>query len=148
VNIVLGFDDSPCAQSALEWIVRQRWPEGTRVVAVSAVRSPISAYSGVYAPGVPVLQEIEDELVHYHEELAQRARDALKRAGLNAEARVARGDAREVLLEAVAAEHAELLVVGSHGRTGLARLVLGSVAAHLVVHAPCTVVVVKQPERK
>jgi len=36
-------------------------------------------------------------------------------------------------------------VMGSHGRTGLAKLVLGSVAAHVVAHAPCTVVVVKRP---
>jgi nucleotide-binding universal stress UspA family protein len=38
---------------------------------------------------------------------------------------------------------ADLVVVGSHGRTGLAKLVLGSVASHVVTHAPCSVLVVK-----
>jgi nucleotide-binding universal stress UspA family protein len=44
-----------------------------------------------------------------------------------------------------AAEGADLLVVGSHGRSGLSRLVLGSVAMACVNHAPCPVVVVRTP---
>jgi nucleotide-binding universal stress UspA family protein len=38
-----------------------------------------------------------------------------------------------------------MVVVGSHGRTGLSRLVLGSVAMAVVNHAPCPVVVVRVP---
>ena len=38
---------------------------------------------------------------------------------------------------------ADLVVVGSHGRTGLGKLLMGSVASHVVSHAPCTVMVVK-----
>lgn len=38
---------------------------------------------------------------------------------------------------------ADLLIVGSHGRTGVERLLLGSVAEHLVRHAPCTVLVAR-----
>ena len=41
------------------------------------------------------------------------------------------------------AEGADLVVVGSHGRTGLSRLMLGSVAMAVVNHAPCPVVVVR-----
>jgi nucleotide-binding universal stress UspA family protein len=44
-----------------------------------------------------------------------------------------------------ASEGADLLVVGSHGRSGLSRLVLGSVAMACVNHAPCPVVVVRTP---
>jgi nucleotide-binding universal stress UspA family protein len=43
------------------------------------------------------------------------------------------------------AEGADLLVVGSHGRTGLSRLVVGSVAMACVQHAPCPVVVIRTP---
>jgi nucleotide-binding universal stress UspA family protein len=43
------------------------------------------------------------------------------------------------------AEGADMVVVGSHGRTGLSRLVLGSVAMAVVNHAPCPVVVVRIP---
>jgi nucleotide-binding universal stress UspA family protein len=53
------------------------------------------------------------------------------------------GGAAMTLIEV--AETADLLVVGSHGRTGLSRLVLGSVAMACVQHAPCPVVVVRTP---
>lgn len=45
---------------------------------------------------------------------------------------------------ATAGQH-DLIVVGSHGRTGLKRVLLGSVAERVVRHAPCTVVVARQP---
>jgi len=35
--------------------------------------------------------------------------------------------------------------MGSHGRSGVAKLMLGSVASHLVSHAPCSVLVVRRP---
>ena len=40
---------------------------------------------------------------------------------------------------------ASLIVMGSHGRTGFDRLILGSVAEHVLRHSPCTVVTVKSP---
>jgi nucleotide-binding universal stress UspA family protein len=58
---------------------------------------------------------------------------------------VERGDPREGIVHAAETERADLVVVGSHGRTGLQKLLIGSVAAHVVTHAPCSVVVVKRP---
>jgi nucleotide-binding universal stress UspA family protein len=40
--------------------------------------------------------------------------------------------------------NADLVVLGSHGRTGIPKLVLGSVASHVVSHAPCDVLVIKR----
>jgi nucleotide-binding universal stress UspA family protein len=54
-----------------------------------------------------------------------------------------RGDPREAIVEAARKTGADLVVVGSHGRTGIGKLVLGSVASHVVTHAPCSVLVVK-----
>lgn len=54
-------------------------------------------------------------------------------------------DARVARTLVPVAESADLLVVGSHGRTGLSRLVLGSVAMACVQHAPCPVVVIRTP---
>ena len=42
-------------------------------------------------------------------------------------------------------EHVDLIVMGSHGRTGLARLLMGSVAEGVARRAPCPVLIVKQP---
>ena len=147
MKIVLGFDDSPHAQAALEWIRQQSWPAATRIVVVSAVRAPVTAYAEVYAPAVPYPTELVEELTRHHEELTMRSEGELRDAGFATSARVMQGDPREVLVDMAKSEGADLLVVGSHGRTGLAKLVLGSVASHVVAHAPCTVVVVKHRMR-
>jgi|SRR5580765_288013 len=144
MKIVLGYDDSPHAQAALRWIARQKWPADTRVTIVSAVRTPVSAYSEVYAPAMPYPVELVEEVTRHHEELCRRAEDELRRAGFVTTGKVLPGDPREALVDTARAENADLLVVGSHGRTGLPKLLLGSVASHVVAHAPCDVVVVKR----
>ena len=69
----------------------------------------------------------------------------LARAGIRAtESRLPTGDPREVLLRLVDDERVDLIVMGSHGRTGLAKLLLGSVSSHVVTHAHCSVLVVKE----
>lgn len=64
------------------------------------------------------------------------------------ERRLARGDAADQILTVARQVHADLLVVGSHGRTGLNRLLMGSVAEAVVRESPCPVITVKVPERK
>ena len=53
------------------------------------------------------------------------------------------GDAREAILKLAETLHADLIVMGSHGRSGLSRLVLGSVAESVVRRAPCPVLIVR-----
>ena len=55
------------------------------------------------------------------------------------------GDAADVICRVAERLRADVVVVGSHGRTGLGRLFLGSVSEHVVRHAPCPVLVVRQP---
>lgn len=54
------------------------------------------------------------------------------------------GEVRTVLRDRVVDADADLLVLGSHGRSDLARVWLGSVAEHFLVHPPCDVLVVKR----
>jgi nucleotide-binding universal stress UspA family protein len=54
------------------------------------------------------------------------------------------GDAADVICRVADRLHVDVVIVGSHGRTGLGRLFLGSVSEHVVRHAPCPVLVVRQ----
>ena len=143
MKIVVGVDESPHARAALKWIRGMTWPAGTRVIVVSAVRPMVMAYAEVYAPATASLQQADEDQLHFQQELTARAEQELRAGGLRTEARVLHGDPREVLVDTARAEGAQLLVVGSHGRSGLAKLLLGSVASHVVTHAPCNVMVVK-----
>jgi nucleotide-binding universal stress UspA family protein len=56
------------------------------------------------------------------------------------------GKPGQEIVKAASEWPADLVVIGSHGRTGLSRLVMGSVAEHVMRHAPCPVLVVRAQE--
>lgn len=61
------------------------------------------------------------------------------------EHRLAQGDAGPEIVQAAQELHCDLIVIGTHGRTGLRRLLLGSVAEQVLRQAPCPVLTVKTP---
>jgi nucleotide-binding universal stress UspA family protein len=76
--------------------------------------------------------------------LTNRAAQPLGRAGLSVDTAVRQGDPRTLIVDEAKEWDADLIVMGSHGRTGLTRLLLGSVAQAVVAHAPCSVEVVRK----
>jgi nucleotide-binding universal stress UspA family protein len=143
-RLVVGVDDSPHAAAALRWALREAVLRRATVEVLHAWQPPVAALPFGATFPVPV-----DEV-----EIGDAARTELDRV---VDAAVAELDVPppEVLRSVVpgpavmalidAAEAADLLVVGSHGRTGLRRLVLGSVANACIQHAPCPVVVIRLP---
>ena len=142
MKILIGVDDSPHARAAVEFVRKMTWPKDTRVVVLSVAQPAVQAYSEIYVPSAPLV-EITENIIRMHQELATGAENTLLGVGLTTEAKVLQGDARTALVDAAHTERADLVVVGSHGRTGLAKLFMGSVASHVVTHAPCSVMVVK-----
>ena len=145
MKLLVGMDDSKYADAALEFVVGMPWPKGTAVLVVSAVQVPFGAYGEPYAPIAVDVGAWLEELTRLHREVAARAAASLTAAGLQAEGRAPQGDPRTTILEEARKDRVDLIVVGSHGRTGLEKLVMGSVANHVVVHAPCSVLVVRRP---
>jgi nucleotide-binding universal stress UspA family protein len=144
MRILLALDDSPHSRRALERVREMQWPAGTTVSVVSAVRvAPVLAYAEFQTPGTLPVEPVFEDRVHVHEALVRHAEGILRGSGLQVQGRVLHGDAREAIVDAARREKADLIVMGSHGRTGLARLLMGSVAAHVVAHAPCDVLVVR-----
>ena len=66
-----------------------------------------------------------------------------RRAGVRAAGLVVAGSPYEVIARAARSKRADMLVLGTHGRTGLPRFFLGSVAARVVATAPCPVLTVR-----
>ena len=147
MKIILGVDDSPFSHAAVDTVATMKWPADTRIVVLSVARVPVGTYAMVDMPAVGTGTDWVDEQVKFHEEVAARIERRLREAGLETEGRVAQGDPREALVHVAESERADLVVVGSHGRSGLTKLLLGSVASYVVTHAPCSVLVVKSPGR-
>lgn len=143
MKILIGVDDSPFSTAAIEHVKGAAWPAGSQFIVVSTCE-PIWIGPGEMASPGPIA-ELNRQQEQFHREIAEKSAKTLSDAGLKATGRVEHGDPRSILVEAARREGADLLVVGSHGRSGMAKLMIGSVASHVIAHAPCSVLVVKRP---
>ncbi len=147
MKIVIGVDESPSAQAAVDFVKGVDWPAGTEVELVCALPPGGSAQALTALPDARrVLRLAEQERLLQQQMVARYAQE-LQSTGMTTSARSPEGDPRVLLSEAARAGHADLLVVGAHGCSGLSRMVPGSVVNHLIVHSPCSVLVVKRPGR-
>ncbi len=145
MKILLAVDDSKFSSDALRAVATQFRPQDTEVRVIHVLQ-PISfvAPPEMAADYTPELQEEGKKA----RELVERAAKDLRAAGFKAEGTVEKGDVRETIVDTAASWHADLIVLGSRGRSGLRRLLLGSVAEFVVRHAPCTVQVVRAAPAK
>jgi nucleotide-binding universal stress UspA family protein len=147
MKILVGVDDSRHARAALDYVRTGTWPGETQVHIVSVARPPIAAVTEVYAPAPQYLERVQEEQINLCKSIAEKAKKNLEPCGLEISTHVLQGDPREALLDTAKEIGVDLIVIGSHGRTGLAKLLMGSVASHIVTHSPCNVLVVKLPQK-
>jgi nucleotide-binding universal stress UspA family protein len=159
MNILVPIDGSEYAAAALDAVARRPWPQGTNVRLVHVIPSAALA-AAMYAPPPPAMamatsQTWPAELVEAHarmsehaQQLLAQAQARLQSAGIAAEIRMREGDARDEIVEEARDFRADLIVMGSHGYTGLKRFLLGSVAQSVLLHAPCSVEIVRTPEQR
>jgi nucleotide-binding universal stress UspA family protein len=145
MKIILGVDGSPCSAAAAEFVKRMSWPAGSTVEVIRAVPPVLVAIPEAYLMQADRLDVLRmNLLVESHKYVEDVSCDLLG-IGLTIDAKVIEDDPRGALVEAARASGADLLVVGSHGRSGLSKLFMGSVSSHVVTHAPCSVLVVRHP---
>ncbi len=145
MKILIGIDDSACSEAALQFARMTPWPAGTQFIVASSVAPPVLMFADIYVPSGDALVELMSEQRAARKTLVSDAAETLADAGLPASSAVLDGDPRVTLLDLARQERVDLIVLGSHGRTGIPKLLLGSVASHIVSHAPCNVLVVRRP---
>lgn len=144
MKILLAIDGSPYSATAAESVSRRPWPHGTIVRVLSAVENIVPPASELWYDAGGSLEEANRHIVTQAEQLTNKMGETVRASGLTVETTVRRGDPRSVILDEAKEWDADLIVVGSHGYTGIKRLLLGSVAQSVVSHAPCSVEVVRQ----
>ena len=127
-RVLLATDGSEASSTAAEALAGRPWPEGSefRIVTVEEpwLIRPSSVTSNINS-----------------------AEQVLAAAGLKATAAVLSGNPKELILEEARKWDADLIVVGSHGRRGFKRFLLGSVSEAVAMNAHCSVVVVRDAAR-
>jgi len=144
--IVVGVDGSDASGAALRWALEEARLRSSPLVAVHAwsfiPAQPIGDPGLLAMPAGDIAGQLDAESAAANEVLAGAVAAVLGGdVGPEIEQRLVEGDAGDALVDASGS--AELVVVGSHGRSGLRAALLGSVSRHVVSHAVCPVVVVK-----
>jgi nucleotide-binding universal stress UspA family protein len=136
-NIVIGFDGSDFSHAALQeasaWLSRH----GGKGLLVQAVYFDEEEFGMV-----PDL--LAKRLVAAKTASKEAARQAAVEFGVAVTEMIREGEAAKVVTEAARQHGADLIVLGTHGRRGFKRLLIGSVTAEVLLNAPCDVLVVKQ----
>jgi nucleotide-binding universal stress UspA family protein len=135
-------DFSPASRPAFTQAVATAKEHGAEVLLVHVVASIIPLMGDGY-----VSPKVYDDMVRASRTDAQLKLDRLiaaaKKAGARARGMLLEGVAWEQLVRTAKARKADMIVMGTHGRTGLTRLFLGSVAERVVGSAPCPVLTVR-----
>ena len=146
MKILLAVDGSEFSRAATQALVSQmRW-EGAEVLVLRLIEPRAFFTPPQMAPAYAPEKEgiIKEDFLSAQESVDQ-ASQALRAAGFTVNTRVVEAEARNGILDIAAEWRADLVVLGSHGRKGLRRFLLGSVAEFVARHAHCSVWIVRLP---
>ncbi|SNR31609.1 universal stress protein [Halorubrum vacuolatum] len=138
-EILVPTDGSPASDAAIEHAVDLASRYDARIHALYVVDG--AAYSTLEAGSEIVIEALQSE----GEGATDRVRAMAEEAGVDCESTVTTGTAYRSITEYVAENEIDLVIMGTHGRTGLDRYLLGSVTERVVRTSPVPVLTVRQP---
>lgn len=140
-RILVPLDGSACADHAMDVALSLAKSEGSELVFCSVVDPIVICGTTPPSPAVDLLlTDAETEA----RRLVTTAQKRAHAAGLKARGETRKGVPYDEILHAVEHVKADAIVMGTHGRTGLRRLFLGSVAESVLRDASCPVIVVRE----
>ena len=141
MKVLIGVDDSKFSGAVLRAVGMQFRTEHMEV-RILHVLQPSAPAPPQMAPGYA--PELDDQKKPA-QELVERIAAELRGAGFKVDTAVEVGDIRERIIDSAVEWGADLIVVGSHGQSGIQRFLLGSVAEFVARHAKCSVEIVRTP---
>lgn len=145
MKVILALDESAFSETAMQSVAARDWPAGTEITIAHVVDLDIEIHDGKETDDLMNLSPYKKGIVDMAKkfidtrvaELAERLPDC------KVKGTVLQGRPSDAIIFVVDREKPDLVVLGSHGRTGLPRLILGSVAEAVLHQATCSVEIVK-----
>jgi nucleotide-binding universal stress UspA family protein len=133
-NILVATDFSAMSEHAFRFAAAMARDYGARLTVVHVIRPPL--VTAVYAETGVFVEEADYTA-------PREALQALTVPGVTVEHRLLEGEPGPTIVQVARDGHCDLIVMGTHGRTGLMRILMGSVAEEVLRDAPCPVMTVK-----
>lgn len=147
-RVVVAVDGSDIASEAVATV--RRWPflAATTILTLSVAQTPVTWWPDELTAGTADARghdrDAAADVLLEHDTIAAEAAVLLRGAGFEAHPEVRSGSPAPTIVAFAKEWDADLVIMGSHGRTGVARLLLGSVARNVLHHAGCSVLVVRR----
>ena len=135
-RVLVATDGSKQCRPAVEKAIDFSQSYGGEISVVSIVDVPAEFYAE--AP------QIVEDMIHKAKVYVEEVKKQAEASGVKAEAFVKEGEAYQAIVDLAKERDVNIIVMGSHGRTGLKRLLMGSVAEKVIGYAPCPVLVTRQ----
>jgi nucleotide-binding universal stress UspA family protein len=140
-SILHPTDFSPCSEHAFQLACSLARDYSASLLVLHVMERPIATYPGLAMAPPPPPPNFEERRIW--EERLSKIQPA--DAKIRVTHRLEEGDPATAILEVAAESQCDLIVLGTHGRTGIGRLLMGSVAEKVVRSASCPVVTLKMP---
>jgi nucleotide-binding universal stress UspA family protein len=134
-RVMVATDGSKQCRTAVDRAIDFAGSYGGEISVVSIVDVPAEFYAE--AP------QVVEDMIHKAQGYVEEVKKQAVASGVKAEAFVREGDAYMAIIDLAKARDVNIIVMGSHGRTGLKRLLMGSVAEKVIGYAPCPVLVAR-----
>ena len=143
MKVLLATDGSECSAQAARSVAGRPWPAGTEIRILSVVELGLSLF---HVPFPPAAEEtLRAEAMKHTQDAIREAEQILLDAGLPASETISvlLSGTKAIILDEASKWGADLIVLGSHGRRGIHRLLLGSVSEAVAMHAGCSVEIIR-----
>jgi nucleotide-binding universal stress UspA family protein len=134
-NIFIATDGSRYSESATDKAINFAKSYGGELAVISVVDVPSEFYAE--AP------KAVDDLIKKAKEFTVAVKKKAEAAGIKTSTFIGEGEAYEVITNTARREKADVIFMGSHGRTGISKILMGSVTEKVIGYAPCPVLIVK-----
>jgi nucleotide-binding universal stress UspA family protein len=149
MKILLATDGTEFSEAATQSIVGTIDPKNSEVLVLEAVEPLSYSTPPQMAPGyAPELAQKREEQKKEAKASVAATADILQAAGFQVNTRVVEGDPRNAILDVAEESKTDLIVLGSHGRRGIQKFLIGSVAESVARHARCSVLIVRGDGRR
>jgi nucleotide-binding universal stress UspA family protein len=147
-KILLATDGSTCSAKAINSVAHRPWPANSAVRIVSVVQLPAFENQGLAPPSFSpypsgVLEQMWNDARKRAGEAIAEARKALGALNMRSSDVTPVGEPRVGILDEAKAWGADLIVLGSHGKHGMDRILLGSVSESVALYANCSVEIIR-----
>ncbi len=142
-NVLVALADDKYGSIVADFVSNYHWPANTQLRLLYVLEE--HAIRNILRFSPQLAEQIVENDEEYGEELLKRCKKRLQKSlpNIKIETYLVRGSAKDEILSNAKNMKANVIVMGSHGRTGVTSVLLGSVSMSVASHAHCSVVIVR-----